>query len=118
MIVPSPVETLLALNGGESAVLTTPSVGTSTDYDPASEVDFAPSGPQSTDIVGIWSVADENGLNADEVAVFLVGLTALPHGELPGLSTVLLNGITYRVSRIKRRVWMGQTDGYALYLSA
>lgn len=116
----SPIETLLMVNGGQDAVLASPFVGESPDYDPTSEVDFVPSQPQRYDVRGIWSDSYEDALREGEIGVFLISATGLPDGVLPDKATITIEGIdvAYTITRARRRVWMAKTDGFNLYLAA
>jgi hypothetical protein len=113
----TPVETLVMLSG-QSAVLNTPAVGDARDYDPAATSDFAPSGGTPVTLSGIWSDSYEDGLQSGEVGVFLIAASSLP-GKLQAMkSTLVLNGKTYKVSRVRTRVYLGAIDGYNLFLAA
>lgn len=114
----SPIEQLLILNGGEEAVLMTPFVGGSADYDPASNTDFAPGNPQKKPLRCIWSDVYDEQLQAGETGTVLIAARSLPEGAVPERSKLLLNGVTYDITRIRRRVHMGKTDGFQLFLAA
>lgn len=115
----SPIQQWITLSRGQTAVLSTPLVGTSKDYDPTAPGDFAPSGPQTTTVRGIWSDSYEDGFQEGEVAVFTIAATAaLPNEAAAERSTLLLDGRTYRIVRARRRVYMGAIDGFNLFLAA
>lgn len=114
----SPIEQLIIMGRGQAAVLVTPFVGSSDDYDPTSPGDFAPSEPQRADVVGIWSDDYEQGFQEAEIATFLVPARCLPDQAAAMRSTLELFGEKYRIVRIRRRVYMGGTDGFNLFLAA
>lgn len=115
----SPIDILLkADRGGTAGQIVTPGAGTALAYDPASSSDFAPAAGTPASVQGVWSDGYQEGMAEGEIGHYLIPVRYMPADCRADLSTLVLASKTFRIVRIRTRVYRGAVDGYNLYLAA
>lgn len=113
-----PISQLIGAGAGEAFSITTAAGSSSAAYDPASNVDFVPGADTTLQLTGIFSdLYDEHMPQGAVASVLFPG--ARPAGLMANVTraTRAATGITYRVVKIRERVWLGATNGFNLYLA-
>ena len=99
--------------GGENAVLNTPMATAA--FNPAASGDYAPNAPVSTSYRGFQSEMDVNVVGA--TMAFTIQTNTKPAGLVADQTTLDLRGETWRVVKWRERRYLGQINGYTLYLA-
>lgn len=113
---PSPVETIVKYSG-RPGVIVTPWVGGSADYDPTAPGSFKPGQPQRKTVEGVFSDEKVSGVAETIVGIFLIQADSLPPDLTPQRSSLEFGGVTYQIDSYRTRVYLGEIDGYDLYLT-
>lgn len=116
MACPTPVETVVKYSG-RPGVIVTPFGDGSAGYDPAAPGKFTPGAPQRKTVYGVFSDEKVSGMSKDIVATFLIEAECLPTELRPQQSSLEFNGVTYQIDSYRTRVYLGEIDGYDLYLT-
>lgn len=105
-----------AAGGGEEAkILTNASVGKS-NYDPRAPGVYTPAADGSMDVRGIYERIPQVGTTTSLIANFMFHTTAVIAAIESDDTKVRIRGIDFLAKMVRRRVYLGEVDGYSMEL--
>lgn len=108
----NPIAAVVAISG-EDAMLRAPPKTKA--YDPGSATDYKPGVPENTPLRGVPETKIEHVVGA--TGGFTFEATSKPVGLKQQGSTLFWRDEVWTVLRYRQRTWLGQINGYTLYLA-
>lgn len=105
---------------GKPGLIITAAASNSSDYDPTKAEDFTPGADGTQQVLAmIASPAMREGMPNGATTAYTIDATTLPTGLMAGKSRFrypLTGGIDYVIVEYRKREWLGEIDGYTLFL--